>query len=272
MPTVNDIHEAIQRLVPDDLAESWDNVGLLAGSRQQEVHRILLALDASVSVARQAAATGADLIITHHPAIFKPIRHLLTDTPTGAFLAAAMRQHISVIACHTSLDSTAEGVSHSLAAALGLEKLRPLVPAGRGFAPICGLGSIGAYATAISAEELVARLRAHCAPPWILAAGRRPETVHCVALCAGSGSELAELALSQDADVYITAEVKHHVARWAEDAGIWILDAGHFPTENPAMPLFARELRELFAERHWEIPIGLAEQTTPLGLLWPPAA
>ena len=112
MPTVNDIHEAIQRLVPDDLAESWDNVGLLAGSRQQEVHRILLALDASVSVAHQAAATGADLIITHHPAIFKPIRHLLTDTPTGAFLAAAMRQHISVIACHTSLDSTAKGVSH----------------------------------------------------------------------------------------------------------------------------------------------------------------
>ena len=72
-------------------------------------------------------------------------------------------------------------------------------------------------------------------------------------LCAGSGSELAELALSQGAGVYITAEVKHHVARWAEDAGIWILDAGHFPTENPAMPLFARDLRELFAERHWEI-------------------
>ncbi|MDO5674746.1 MAG: Nif3-like dinuclear metal center hexameric protein [bacterium] len=275
MPTVNDIHNALQNLVPDTLAESWDNVGLLAGSPDQPVHRIMIALDPSLDVAKQAISKKCDLIITHHPIIFKPIRALHTNTPTGAFLSTVLRAGISVIACHTNLDSVQGGVSHALAQGLGLEDIRPLIPASP-TAPACGesenscgLGSIGNYPEPIESSALVQRLQRFCAPKWILAAGTEPKHISRVALCGGSGSDLAESALTQGAEVYITSEVKHSVARWAEEAGIWLLDAGHFPTENPAMPLFAGRLAELFKSRNWNIPINMADQGAPLTLLWP---
>ncbi|NLZ16397.1 MAG: Nif3-like dinuclear metal center hexameric protein [Desulfobulbaceae bacterium] len=272
MPTVNDIHAALQSLVPDTLAETWDNVGILAGSPNQPVHRILIALDPCTNLAEQALSRHCDLIITHHPIIFKPLKALHINTPTGAFLAAVLRAGISVIACHTNLDSIEGGVSHVLAQGLGLEAIRPLIPAAHGCADTCGLGSIGVYPEPVPASDLVERLHRFCAPEWILAAGHKPERVSRVAVCGGSGSDLAEAALAQNAEVYITSEVKHNVARWAEEAGIWLLDAGHFPTENPAMPLFAGHLRKLFDSRGWDIPIDLAEQTAPLRLLWPPVA
>ncbi len=275
MPTVNDIHSALQNLVPDTLAESWDNVGLLAGSPEQPVRRIMIALDPCMAVAEQAISKQCDLLITHHPMIFKPIRAVHTHTPAGAFLNAVLRAGISVIACHTNLDSVEGGVSQALAQHLGLADIRPLVPAAHACGEHgengerCGLGSIGTYPKPVAASELIQRLRRFCAPEWILAAGIRPEQVSRVAVCGGSGSDLAETALAQGAEVYITAEVKHNVARWAEEAGIWLLDAGHFPTENPAMPLFAERLAKLFKSRNWNIPIDMADQATPLKLLWP---
>ncbi len=269
VPTVNDIHAALQSLVPDTLAESWDNVGLLAGSPGQSVHRIMIALDPCTDVAEQAISKKCDLLITHHPIIFKPIRALHTDTPIGAFLSAVLRAGISVIACHTNLDSVEGGVSHALAQSLGLANIRPLLPVTHTCNGSCGLGSIGSYPESVAASELVQRLHRFCAPEWILAAGKEPEHISRVAVCGGSGSDLAETALAQGAEVYITAEVKHNVARWAEEAGLWLLDAGHFPTENPAMPLFAERLAKLFFSRNWNIPIDMAKQATPLKLLWP---
>ncbi len=270
MPTVSEIHAALQSLAPDVLAESWDNVGILAGSPTQEVHRILMALDPSRALVDEARARHCDLIITHHPIIFKPLKALDTDTPSGNFLAAVLRAGIGIIACHTNLDAAADGVSNALAQGIGLTGIKALVPAVHGDGETCGLGSIGIYPQPIAADELVRRLRRFCTPQWILAAGRKPGQVSRVAVCGGSGSDLAEVALARNAEVYITSELKHSVARWAEEAGIWLLDAGHFCTENPAMPLFAERIRRLFASRNWTIPIDMARQDTPLTLLWPP--
>ena len=263
--TVRDVHAVLQGPAPDGLAETWDNVGLLVGSPDAAVGAVMLALDPTADVARQAAAAGCDLLVTHHPAIFRPIKNVLTDTPGGAFLAEAIRAGIGVIACHTSYDSAEGGVSAALAAGLGLADIRPLAPSPHD--ERCGLGSIGDFERPVGPDELAARLRAYCAPPWILAAGTRPESIGRVAVCGGSGSDMAELALARGAQVYITAEIKHHTARWAEEAGLWLLDAGHFPTENPAMPLLAERLRRLFAERGWDIPVRLARQAAPLSLL-----
>lgn len=270
VPTVQDIHTALQSLVPDTLAEPWDNVGILVGSPAQPVHRILVALDPYTALAEQAVKRNCDLIITHHPIIFRPIKALHTNTPVGAFLAAVIRAGISVIACHTNLDSMAKGVSNALAQGLGLEDIRPLVPSTHSCADQCGLGSIGTYPHPLPATELIQRLQRFCAPEWLLDAGNRPESISRVAVCGGSGSDLAETALAQGAEVYITAEIKHNVARWAEEVGIWLVDAGHFPTENPAMPLFVQHLHDLLHSRTWTIPIELAEQEAPLRLLWSP--
>ena len=265
VPTVHDFLDILQRHMPRRLAEDWDNVGLLVGDPGQDIRSVLVALDPALPLLDQARASGHNCILTHHPAIFHPLKALRTDTPIGAFIAGAARHDISVIACHTNLDAVRGGVSDVLAAALGLDRVQPLVAAGD-CDPGCGLGRIGVLAEAVTAAEFLARLRQACAPPWILEAGPRPERVGRVAVCGGSCGDFAETALALGADVFVTAEVKHSVARWAEDAGLWLLDAGHFATEYPAMRVLSDLLRRHCADQGWPLAIDTAEQHPPLRL------
>ena len=267
MPIVQDFLNILQHITPEDLAEDWDNVGLLVGNPQQAVNRILLALDPSCSLIDLACSGRYDLVITHHPIIFRPLKSLRTDTPTGRFIARATGAGISVIACHTNFDSIEGGVSDILATALGLTMTRPLVQASKGCDPSCGLGRIGIYPLVVPVATFLARLHQACAPPWILEAGHRPQQVATVAVCGGSCSDLAETTLRHGADVFVTAEVKHSVARWAEDAGLWILDAGHFATENPAMAILKNRLQQQAVDLRWNIEIDTAGQQSPLRLV-----
>ena len=267
MPTVQEFLNILQHITPEDLAEDWDNVGLLVGNPQQAVNRILLALDPSCSLVDLACSGGYDLIITHHPIIFRPLKSIRTDTPTGRCIARATGAGISVIACHTNFDSIEGGVSDILATALGLAMTRPLVKASKGCDSSCGLGRIGIYPLAVPVATFLARLHQACDPPWMLEAGQRPQQIATVAVCGGSCSDLAETALRQGVDVFVTAEVKHSVARWAEDAGLWILDAGHFATENPAMALFKNRLQQQAVDLGWDIEIDTAGQQSPLRLV-----
>lgn len=266
MPTVQDFLTILQHITPEILAEEWDNVGLLVGDPHQQVHRILLALDPTCSLIDQALAGQYDLVITHHPIIFRPLKALRTDTPVGRFIATATSGRISVIACHTNLDSIQGGVSDHLAQIMGLADTRPLVRARSGCDLACGLGRIGTYPTPVSADAFLARLRQLYAPPWILEAGPRPQRVATVAVCGGSCSDFAETALHQGADVFVTAEVKHSVACWARDAGLWLLDAGHFATEQPAVLQFRETLRQQAAGHGWDLLIDAAVQEPPLRL------
>lgn len=267
MPTIQDFLTILQQVVPAGLAEEWDNVGLLVGDPNQRVRRVLLALDPTTALIDQAAAEQYDLVVTHHPVIFRPLKAVRTDTPTGRFIAMAASKQIGVIACHTNLDSVQSGVSDHLAQALGLVESRPLVPSRGECAVGCGLGRIGRLPQPIDAGAFLDRLRQVCSPSWILAAGVRPEQVTTVAVCGGSCSELAEAAFNMGAEVFVTAEVKHAVARWAADAGLWLLDAGHFATEQPAMLVFRDLLQRHIEARCWEITVDLAVQPPPLNLV-----
>jgi len=267
VPTVRDFLTILQHIAPESLAEEWDNVGLLVGDPQQPVHRVLLALDPTCSLIDQARVGHYDLVLTHHPIIFRPLKALRTDTPSGRFIATATRSQISVIACHTNLDSIQGGVSDHLAHALGLVETRPLISSRKECDLACGLGRVGTYPVPLTADVFLARLRQVCAPPWILEAGPRPEQVMTVAVCGGSCSDFAEVALNQGADVFVTAEIKHSVACWAADTGLWLLDAGHFATEYPAMALFRDTLRQLAAGRDWGLVIDAAIQQPPLRLV-----
>jgi len=267
VPTVQDFLNILQQITPESLAEDWDNVGLLVGDPHQTVHRILLALDPSRALVDRARSGGYDLVVTHHPIIFRALKTLRTDTPIGRFIAGATRDGISVIACHTNLDVIEGGVSDILATALGLIHSRPLVRTTSGGDSHCGLGRIGTYPVPITAEDFLARVERACAPSWMLEAGQRPRQITTVAVCGGSCSDLAEIARSGGADVFVTAEVKHSVARWAEDAGLWILDAGHFATENPIIPIFRNRLRQQVVDLGWDIEIDTLDQQSPLRLV-----
>ncbi|NIA05991.1 MAG: Nif3-like dinuclear metal center hexameric protein [Proteobacteria bacterium] len=264
--TVQDILNIIETLAPANLAEPWDNVGLMIGSPAGPVTSILLGLDPTAALLDEAGSLNADLAITHHPVIFHPLKSISLDQPDGRFIQQALIRKINVISCHTNLDSTVNGVSDTLAGQLGLDDVTVLVAGGK-TDKTCGLGRIGDYSAPISAAEFVRRLKETCHPPWLLTAGPRPEKISRVAVCGGSCSEYAEIALRSGAQVFVTAEVKHSVARWAEQAGLWIIDAGHYATENPAMHQFARRLARA-AKPLGHIDIHVAErQASPLQLL-----
>ena len=264
--TVQDILNILQDIAADDIAETWDNVGLLIGSPENRTSSVLLALDPTTDLIRQAQDVGAELILTHHPIIFHPLKALRTDQPTAHFIQSALQADINVIGCHTNLDATPGGVSDVLAQSLHLADIEPLV-AGHGCGSGCGLGRIGTLPAHLSPTAFIQVVNSGIAPPWLLEAGARPEQISRVAVCGGSCSDLAETALAAGADVFLTAEVKHSVARWAEAAGLWIIDGGHFATENPAMPALRHLLADHLHQAGLAVRIFVADQAPPLQLI-----
>ncbi|WP_417908527.1 Nif3-like dinuclear metal center hexameric protein [Candidatus Electronema sp. PJ] len=266
-PVINVQHflDILDEIAPLALAADWDNVGLLVGNPQSRVTSVLVALDPVLSLINEAQFLAAELIITHHPAIFHPLKRLRTDQPLGSFLAAALRAGVSVIGCHTNFDAACGGVSDTLAEALELMGVVPL--AADQAVPECGLGRIGNLPKPLAVEEFLARLQVALPFPWLLEAGPRPATVVKVAVCGGSGSDLAETALAAGADVLLTSEIKHHTARWAEETGLWLLDGGHFATENPAMRGLQQQLAKRARQAGLDVQIHLARQKAPLRLV-----
>lgn len=264
MTTVQNILNILTHIADDELAETWDNVGLLIGAPANRVSSILLGLDPTVDLIDQARELGAELLITHHPAIFHPLKALRTDQPVGRFISTALQEKISVIGCHTNLDAAVGGVSDVLAKAVGVVDAEPLLPAHG--SNCCGLGRIGSLLKPVPADTFIADINKALAPPWLLEAGPRPDRISRVAVCGGSCSDFAETAFAQGADVFITAEVKHAAARWAEEAGLWLIDGGHFATENIAVPALQQLLiRQLHSDMN--IQVYTAAQTAPLTLI-----
>ncbi len=264
--TVQDLLDIIERIAPAKLAEPWDNVGLMVGNPEAPVKAVLIGLDPTLTLLEEARSSGADLLITHHPFIFHPLKSVHLGSPEGTFVEQAILNRINVVSCHTNLDSSAEGVSYSLARKLGLEETVPLVAHPEN--EQCGMGCIGKYGKAVSAGEFTEKLREACVAPWLLATDNAPKEILRVAVCGGSGSELAPVALEKGAQVFVTSEVKHSTARWAEQVGLWLVDAGHFATENQALELFADKLGAEAASQAERIDIQITrQQASPLKLM-----
>jgi dinuclear metal center YbgI/SA1388 family protein len=264
--TVQDILNIIEKIAPASLAEDWDNVGLMLGNPSSPVDAILIGLDPTLELLEEASSCGANLLITHHPFIFHPFKTIHLGSPEGVFVERAIQKQINVVSCHTNLDSAAEGVSYSLAQKLGLEDSEPLLV--HHGADLCGMGRIGKYREAISVDEFIGKLRDACSPPWLLATANKPAEISCVAVCGGSCSELAPVALEKGAQVFVTSEVKHSIARWAEQAGLWVVDGGHFATENQALTIFAENLEAEASQDFNAVDIHVTrQQESPLLLV-----
>ncbi|WP_446011354.1 Nif3-like dinuclear metal center hexameric protein [Candidatus Electrothrix sp.] len=264
---VQNIFDILQEIAPLDLAQSWDNVGLLVGTPEGQVSSILLALDPTTALLAEAEQCNAELIITHHPALFRPLKSLRSDRPTEKFLFAAVQAGLHVIGCHTNLDAACGGVNDVLAQLLALQDAVPLLPdTTEGCGQKTGLGRIGMLSAPLTPECFLEQLDRAISPPWLLEAGPRPDKIHKVAVCGGSCSDVSATALRGGADVFITSEVKHDIARWAEEAGFWLIDAGHFATEYPAM----KGLRDVLVKRldasGLEVSVRCAYQEPPLRL------
>ncbi|HSR37203.1 MAG TPA: Nif3-like dinuclear metal center hexameric protein [Desulfurivibrionaceae bacterium] len=256
--TASNLLAELDHVAPFALAESWDNVGLMVGDPRQPVTGILVGLDPTEALLDEAMAAGANTIVTHHPLLFKPPKSIRTDQPLGRTIAKALANNLTLIACHTNLDVVGRGVSAILAEKLGLTDCQPLDGA-----DTIGFGRIGTLAPPLPGDRFLQKASAAMQCQSLLVAGTVPSSVSRVAVCGGSGSELAEKALELGAEIYVTAEIKHSTARWAEMAGICLIDAGHFATENIVTHEFAFRINEALATAGHTIPVHVSNRQQP---------
>lgn len=253
--TVNDIAKLMESIAPLSLAESWDNVGLMLGHRSKPVRRLLLALDLSPEVAQQAIEQQADMVITHHPAIFAKLGCLTSDNWQQELLLRLAERGVAVYSAHTNLDCASGGVNDVLAKRLRLQDVEVLDEE-------TGLGRIGVV-EACELEGFAGFVKQALRAPYVVyGGGKRP--VRKVAVCGGAGSDLIELALALGADTLVTGDVKYHSAQQAVFSGLNIIDAGHQFTERPVLDNLADRLSLLLSEKEWDVSITVAKETALL--------
>lgn len=229
--TNQDILQALDKKAPFSLAEEWDNVGLLIGNPADEVTRVLVALDATPAAVNAAKAAGADLIVTHHPVIFEPLKSLDSDSVPYALAAAG----ISVISAHTNADKAVGGVNDTLAERLGLTDLRVTED---GF---CRVGTLPAPTDANTfAKSVAAALNTA-----VRVNGNN--TIRTVAVCGGSGGDFIA-PLAGEIDAFVTGEVRHHQWLEADALGITVVEAGHYATEVLIVDTLCGWLQEAFPQ------------------------
>ncbi len=249
--TVRDVLDALDGIAPFELAESWDHCGLRLGSPDAAVRAAAMSLDPSAEAVRRAAAMGADLLITHHPLLFRAAEDLVCDNVDARVAQAAFSLGAQVISCHTNLDCCTGGVNQFLARSAPLLDAEPLIPptGGRGF----GMGAVGDVA-ATDVYDLCDSI----ARAWGLSGYRYlgdRARVSRAALCGGAGGELWPLALSRGAQLYITSDMRYHECLEARDAGLRLMLCDHGEMEEPPLRAFAADVRlktglpALFIER-----------------------
>ncbi len=333
IPKTADILGIINKIAPISLAEAWDNPGLQIGDPSAEVTQVMVALDPSPDVIDSALKASCQLLVTHHPLIFKPLKSISTTTPLGSSIQKAIKGGLSIVSLHTNYDIASGGLNDLLASKLGLSSVVPLkvttncelfklvvfVPVdhvdkvrsalfdfaetqgnyrdcsfaadgvgtftplegaepfvgtvgklatvnegrlelliGRGQLPRAvkallaahpyeepafdiypllnegeklGLGRIGRLPDSTTLGEYVGQLKKVLSAPVLRYVGDPMARISKVALCSGSGASLLRDAVRAGADLLVTGDVKYHEAREAEDLGLALIDAGHFPTE-----------------------------------------
>ena len=246
MPTVADILEAIETFAPTSMKEPWDNVGLNCGHTDRQVHKILVALDASTEACHEAKEVGADLLLTHHALIWKA--GFVTDrSPWGRDVLYLIENVIACINVHTNLDEAPGGVNDELARVLGLENVsvigaRGIDEQGREW----GLMRRGEVEPQ-PLEQFLDRIKAQLGTPVLrYVDGGKP--VHKVAVGGGAcGTEFMD-AVNAGCDTFVTSDVKYNHFWDCRDNGMTIIDAGHFYTENPVVKVLAEKIAAAFPE------------------------
>ena len=255
MAVIWDIFRTIDDFAPFDTQMDFDNAGFLVGRGDSEVTKVLVALDITLPVVREAEAAGAQLIVSHHPVIFGSVRRLTDESPEGEVLLSLAEKKIAAICAHTNLDVAVDGVNDALAKAIGLQTIRVLQPEsipdrkGR----VYGLGRVGELPEAVTAVELARVVKEKLGAAGVrLTDGGRP--VKRVAVGGGACGECLKDAFRAGCDLLVTADVKYHTFLEAKARGISLMDAGHYATEQVVLPGLAQRL----SAEHPEVEVLLS--------------
>lgn len=246
--TAADIAGAIEDVAPLAWQESYDNAGLILGSPQQPVEKVLLCTDITPDVVEEAIAEGAQMIVSHHPAIFRGLKRIDPETPFGRMLQRSMAHGIAWYAAHTNFDNAPEGVNAYWADKLGLQYravLEPLPGAKTAEGGAAGAGLHGSLPRSMTETELLTQLKAWSGAACIRHSGLSGRTIDHVAVCGGSGAFLQASARRAGAQVLITGEAKYHdFAEALPD--LWLVELGHFESEQFTKQLFYECIKKKF--------------------------
>ncbi len=225
---IKDITDTIEEAAPLALQESYDNAGLIIGDSREECSGVLFCVDVTPDTVEEASRRGCNLIVSHHPLIFKGLKRLTGSTLQQRAAIAAIKAGIAVYAAHTNLDAAENGVNYTLADMLGLSDITPLATAP---------GVVGSLCPPLTATELVERIKKVCGSPVTRCTVPPQGKLSRLALCGGSGSFLIDDAADAGADAFLTSDVKYH--DFVDNADrIFIIDIGHYESEKCTKQIF----------------------------------
>ncbi len=236
---VCELFAALEKRIPRELSCSWDNDGLMVcPDGEREVHRVLVALDVTEEIAEKAINGGYDVVLSHHPMIFRPLKAVNPYDTVAKKAILLLRAGVSVMSFHTRLDAVSGGVNDTLATLLGLESTEPFGNDGE------EIGRIGTLAAPVPLFEFAKTVRDVIGAPSVqISDAGRP--VSRVAVLGGSGSDDVGVAIRAGADTYVSGELGHHDLTDAPDRGINLIAGGHFYTENPVCEVLCRMALEI---------------------------
>ncbi len=246
MVTVDEIIRFLDDFAPPDLAEDWDNVGLLIGRRSADVQRLMTCLTLSPDVAAEAIAADVQLVVTHHPVLFRATKRLTSDDRDGQMLLDLIETGVAVFSPHTRFDSAAAGINQQLAESLGLRNVLPIRTSE--VLPQLGSGRWGGLQSPTTLAEFLGQVRRIAAAPYVEFVGQSDSIVDCVGVGCGSAAEFLSDAVKLGCDTYVTGEARFHAALEARAAGVNLVLVGHYSSERPAVERLAEIIGQQFPE------------------------
>ncbi len=245
---ISEIIEILEEWADPCLMDDWDNGGLQYGSIDQEVKGILIALDVTEEVLEYAIKSGSNLIISHHPLIFKGIKDLSLSTHQGRMAYKIIKNDIGIYCAHSSLDLAPGGVNDVLANEFGILNSIPLrVYEKSSHYGILGYGRVGDIES-VDLETLAKRVKEKLGVEVLRVYGETKDPITRLAVCGGSGADFIIDAAFSKAQAYITGDIKYHDAQLAKELGIVLIDATHYHTEKPVLFAVKSRLRDKILE------------------------
>jgi dinuclear metal center YbgI/SA1388 family protein len=244
MATVKDIYNFIDSFAPFSTQAEWDNSGLLVGNENNTVNKIIFALDVTLDVIEQAKTVGADLIVTHHPVIFKPVSSVLSDS----LIYKIIENNMSIICAHTSYDKAVDGVNDILCYTVGADVIEKIDDT---------FLNVAIYNNTYSTDDIAKHFKEklNC----VVRYNNLNKNINKLAVCSGSGSDYLSLAKEMGCDGLLTGDASHHSFLDADEMGIVLFACGHFETEMIAIKPLLEKINNEF-----DVECVLAKQSTPI--------
>ena len=259
---VSTIMNVMEEYAPSILKEDYDNVGLMVGDKEAEVTKILIALDCTLDVIREAMDKGCNLILTHHPLLFIKPKTITTDTLIGTKIIELIKNNISVYSSHTNLDSVKGGLNDIAAEILGFTEFKVMEPSKvLSYDKGDGTGRFITFEKSVSLIDLCEKVKKLYNAECIRYVGEDDKLIKTIAIINGSGEDFFEVCKTLQVDCVITGDTKYHGVQDMKEHDIAIIDAGHFITEWTPFKIFCEKLKRNIRASGYNNDIIVSEQT-----------